>query len=158
MYGRTSTEQTEDDFSCTLKMHRYWKQWCEMEKRCNYHRKWFSLFVKGYIYDARERLNKPYAVTNNLTDAILVTSAQNTEQPRCRRSVFYINPRRAGGGAVLRPLFGFPRISKKRRRSALLFFYTCSHIFSTHVVKISDPGRWSGHHQVTSSGLTSEKV
>ena len=52
--------------------------------------------------------------------------------------------------------FFFSRICQIRRRAAPLFLVACSYIFSTHIVKIPDPGR-SGH-QVTSSELTSESV
>ena len=56
--------------------------------------------------------------------------------------------------------YKLPKISShkngdtERRR----FWHTCLYIFSTHVVKSSDPGRSRSGHQVTSSNLTSENV
>ena len=65
-----------------------------------------------------------------------------------------IHPRRAGGVWTPHPLPRqvFADISKT---VALAPF---PHIFSTHVVKISDPGHSMSGHQVRSSDLVSEKV
>ena len=81
---------------------------------------------------------------------------KNKNKIRNKKYKVHTPPGRAG--VFEHPPQVFRQIAGKRLAERRNFWHSCSYIFPSYFVKISDPGHSRSSHQVTPSDLTSEKL